>query len=203
MRDGRAISWQVCHVPLATFYHKNITRRVSIYDMLTLSIDDRYTFWLAMPDRGPFGGGSKHMIRLKMARRLRDGGLTWKPMNGDQFVAPDRGMDELVFIINDMAAIVEMWRGAPAVTFHGTPEWALDYLYIGETVWLPHESQLRKMLQTALVSTGRELFDLLFADGVYTCRFEWGGEALAFRAEDAEEAYAAALLYLQEQGVAF
>jgi hypothetical protein len=91
-------------------------------------------------------------------------------------------------------------QGAPAVTFHGTPEWALDYLYLGETLWLPHESQLRELLQRALAPTGSDTFDLLFADGVYTCRFEWGGEALAFRAEGAEEAYAAALLYLQEQG---
>jgi len=142
------------------------------------------------------------MIRVETARRLRDGGLAWKPAHGDRFVAPDRGMDELVFVINDMATIIEMLQGAPAVTFHGTPEWALDYLYLGETVWLPHESQLRDLLQCALAPTGSDTFDLLFADGVYTCRFEWRGEALAFRAEDAAEAYAAALTYLQEQGVA-
>ena len=142
------------------------------------------------------------MIRVETARRLRDGGLSWKPVHGDRFVAPDRGMDELVFVINDMATIIEVLQGAPAVTFHGTPEWALDYLYLGETLWLPHESQLRELLRRALAPTGADTFDLLFADGVYTCRFEWGGEALAFRAEDAEEAYAAALIYLQEQGVA-
>jgi hypothetical protein len=135
------------------------------------------------------------MIRLET-------GLAWKPVHGDRFVAPDRGMDDLVFVINDMATLIEMWQGAPAVTFHGTPEWALDYLYLGETVWLPHESQLRQLLQSALALTGSDTFDLLFADGVYTCRFEWGGEALAFRAEGAEEAYADALLYLQKQGVA-
>jgi len=142
------------------------------------------------------------MIRVETARRLRDGGLSWKPVHGDRFVAPDRGMDELVFVINDMATIIEVWQGAPAVTFHGTPEWALDYLYLGETLWLPHESQLRELLRRALAPTGADTYDLLFADGVYTCRFEWGGEALAFRAHDAEEAYAAALLYLQEQEVA-
>jgi hypothetical protein len=124
----------------------------------------------------------KRMIRVETARKLRDGGLAWKPMHGDRFI--------------------EMWQGAPAVTFHGTPEWALDYLYLGETVWLPHESQLRELLQRALAPTGSDTFDLLFADGVYTCRFEWGGEAVAFPAEDAEEAYAAALLYLQKQGAA-
>jgi hypothetical protein len=105
-------------------------------------------------------------------------------------------------VINDMATIIEMFQGAPAVTFHGTPEWALDYLFLGETVWLPHESQLREMLRRALAATDSDTFDLLFADGVYTCRFEWEGEALAFRAEVAEEAYAAALLYLFEHRAA-
>ena len=142
------------------------------------------------------------MIRVETARRLRDGGLSWKPAHGDRFVAPDRGMDELVFVINDMATIIEMIQGAEMVTFHGTPEWALDYLYLGETLWLPHESQLRELLRRTLGPTGADTFDLLFADDVYTCRFEWGGEALAFRAQDAEEAYATALLHLQEQGVA-
>ena len=142
------------------------------------------------------------MLRVETARKLRDGGLAWEPAHGDRFVAPDRGMDELVFVINDMATIIEVLQGASAVTFHGTPEWALDYLHLGETLWLPHESQLRELLQRVLAPTGADTFDLLFADGVYTCRFEWGGEALAFRAEGAEEAYAAALIYLQEQGVA-
>ena len=141
------------------------------------------------------------MIGLETARRLRDAGLAWKPAHGDRFVAPDRGMDDVVFVINDMATIIEMWQGAPAVTFHGTPEWALDYLYLGETVWLPHESQLRELLRHTLAPTSSDTFDLLFADDVYTCRFAWGGEALAFRSECAEEAYAAALLYLREQGV--
>jgi len=101
------------------------------------------------------------MIGLETARRLRDAGLAWKPAHGDRFVAPDRGMDDVVFVINDMATIIETWQGAPAVTFHGTPEWALDYLYLGETVWLPHESQLRELLRHALAPTGSDTFDLL------------------------------------------
>ena len=51
------------------------------------------------------------MIRLVTALRLRDGGLAWKPMHGDRFVAPDRGMDELIFVINDMATIIEVLQG--------------------------------------------------------------------------------------------
>lgn len=140
------------------------------------------------------------MITLQTARKLKDAGLIWQPKHGDRFVAPDRGMDDLVFVINDMATIIEMWQGMPAVTFHGTPEWALDYLYLGETLWLPHESQLRDLLERVLVASGTDVYDLLFADRRYTCRFAWHGAALAFAAEDAAEAYAAALLYLWKQG---
>jgi hypothetical protein len=142
------------------------------------------------------------MIELQTARKLKDAGLIWRPKQGDLFIAPDRGMDDLTFVINDIATFVEMWHGAPAVTFHGTPEWALDYLYLGETLWLPHEGQLRELLQQLLAAAGTDVFDLLYADGRYTCRFAWRGEALAFPAEDAAETYAAALLYLWEHGAA-
>ncbi len=143
------------------------------------------------------------MLKLEMARKLKQAGLKWQPRHGDLFVAPDRGMDDQVFVINDMATIIEMWRGAPAITFHGTPEWALDYLYVGDTLWLPHESQLRELLQRAVAATPAEVFDLLYADGAYTCRFAWDGEAVALRAEDAADAYAAALLHLCDRGWRF
>jgi hypothetical protein len=143
------------------------------------------------------------MLNIEMARKLKVAGLTWQPRHGDLFVAADRGMDDQVFVINDMATIVEMWRGAPVVTFHGTPEWALDTLYLGETLWLPHESQLRELLQQALTATPADVFDLLYADGMYTCRFEWAGAAVALRAAAAADAYAAALLHLCDRGWRF
>jgi hypothetical protein len=139
-------------------------------------------------------------MNIELARKLKEAGLRWQPRPGDTFIAPDRGMDDQIFVINDMAAIVEKLRGAPAVTFHGTPEWALDYLYLGETLWLPHESQLRDLLQAALAATPADVFDLLYADGVYTCRFEWAGAAVALRATIAADAYAAALLHLCDNG---
>jgi len=143
------------------------------------------------------------MMNIELARKLKAAGLQWQPRHGDLFMAPDRGMDDQHFVINDMAAIIETLRGAPAVTFHGTPEWALDYLYLGETLWLPHESQLRELLQRALSATAADVFDLLYADGVYTCRFEWDGAAVAFPAAAAADAYAAALLYLGGRGYHF
>jgi hypothetical protein len=136
------------------------------------------------------------VIALETARRLKEAGLTWQPAKGDQFVVPDRGMDEQVFTLNDMAVIIESLKGYPAVTFHGTPEWALDYVFVTETIWLPNESQLRTNLQERLTEAGAPVFDLLFADGVYTCRFEWHREGLAFQGEDAPDAYAGALLHM-------
>jgi hypothetical protein len=136
------------------------------------------------------------MVSLAVARQLKDAGLVWQPAKGDQFIVPDRGMDEQIYTLNDMAVIIENLKGYPAITFHGTPEWALDYVFVTETVWLPSEGQLRTALQERLAAAGSPVFDLLYADGVYTCRFEWQSQALAFTDPDAAEAYAAALLHV-------
>ncbi len=138
------------------------------------------------------------MITVATARRLKEGGLAWEPAQGDRFAVPDRGMDDRVFIINDMATIIEMIQGAEMVTFHGTPEWALDYVYLGEAVWLPEEGQLRERLHALLMNERPPVYDLVFMDGAFTCRFEWRGEPLAFSAEDASDAYAAALLHVMK-----
>lgn len=139
------------------------------------------------------------MIALETARRLKEAGLAWQPAQGDRFVLLDRDLDDRVFVINDMATIIELYQGAPAVTFHGTPEWALDYVYLGEAVWLPDEGQLRSALHARLAPSAQSVYDLVYVDGVFTCRFAWQGEALAFRSADASEAYAEALLYLMAE----
>ena len=84
------------------------------------------------------------MIGLETARKLKAAGLHWEPAQGDRFAVPDGGMDDRVFVINDMATIIEMIQGTEMVTFHGTPEWALDYVYLGEAVWLPDEGQFAR-----------------------------------------------------------
>ena len=145
---------------------------------------------------GQVGNIGACMISLEMAQKLKDAGLVWQPAKGDQFVVPGGGLDEQVFLLSDMAIIIESLKGHPAVTFHGTPEWASDYVFVVDTLWLPNESQLRLQVQQRLAEAGAPVFDLLFADGMYTCRFEDRGQALAFRAEDAAEAYAQALLHL-------
>ncbi len=136
------------------------------------------------------------MISLATAIKLKEVGLAWEPAEGDRFAIPGRGLDEQVFVIADMAAIVESIRGHRAVTFHGTPEWALDYLWLGETVWLPSQEQLHALLQQRLEERGITTYDLLYENGEYLCCFEWQGRALSFRAADSAEACATALLYL-------
>ncbi len=136
------------------------------------------------------------MIGLEMARDLQRAGLAWEPRQGDRFALPDRDMDDRVFVINDMPAFIERIHGIEVMTFHGTPEWALDYVYLGEVVWLPEEGQLRRLLQERLVAEGADVYDLIYVDGVYTCRFARQDKALAFTAGDAAGAYAQALLHL-------
>ena len=136
------------------------------------------------------------MIGLETARRLKSAGLHWEPAQGDRFAVPERGMDDRVFVINDMATIIEMIQGAEMVTFHGTPEWALDYVYLGEAVWLPEEGQLRDLLHQRLMRESQPVYDLLCLDEDFTCRFGWRDESLAFTAAAASEAYAAAVLYV-------
>ena len=124
------------------------------------------------------------MLSAATARRLRDAGLIWSPASGDRFVIADRGMDDQVFVVSEM--VVEQYQGAagPLLRFHGTTEWALDYVLVSQVLWLPREDQLRSRLGAAFVALAR-----VDADWVVTTA---DGEAHA--APDPEEAYAAAWL---------
>ncbi|MCU0507274.1 MAG: pilus assembly protein CpaE [Anaerolineae bacterium] len=136
------------------------------------------------------------MISLEMARRLKEAGVKWEPAQGDRFALLDRELDDRIFVINDMATVIELLHGVPAVTFHGTPEWALDYVHLTEAVWLPEEGQLRQRIHDILALQGEPVYDLMYADGEFMCRFEWKGEAMAFCGCDACDAYGEALIHL-------
>ncbi len=134
------------------------------------------------------------MISLATARKLKAAGFEWQPRHGDRFIVPDRGLDTQVFVINEIATALEMLKGVPAISFHGTPEWALDYIHVGEVVWLPSEEQLRDALEQTLATENTTVYDLIFLGGTYSCRFELRGAAVAFHATEASEAYAGGLL---------
>jgi hypothetical protein len=101
-------------------------------------------------------------------------------------------MDSQVFVISAQPALLQLYNGSPVVTFHGSSEWALDYVFLSEVVWVPSETQLREALAAAL-GPGGPLGLERGPDG-YRCVF---GAAPARRetfAADAESAYALALL---------
>jgi hypothetical protein len=92
------------------------------------------------------------VISRKLARDLRDAGLGWSPTKGDWFVVPDKGMDDLEFVVSDMAVETRrMALGREALAFNGTTEWALDMLAASEALWLPREDQLRDLLGEAFI----------------------------------------------------
>jgi hypothetical protein len=128
------------------------------------------------------------MIDLDLAVRLRDAGLTWRPAERDTFALPGHGMDDQVFVVSPVPALVQLYNGYPVVAFQASSEWALDYVMLTETVWMPSEGQLRETLAASL-PPGTEL-RLTRIDGGYVCA---AGPA-SHEAPDAETAYALALL---------
>jgi hypothetical protein len=144
-------------------------------------------------------------ITLATARQLKSAGLPWIPAEHDLFAIPDRGLDDKIFVIADMTVLVQILQGTPAVTFHGTAEWALDYLVVSETVWVPTEEQLRRLLEQRLLDpmlnpgdgdgpSERPALRLERLIDGHRCTIHFRGQTLAFDAPDAGEAYAAALL---------
>jgi hypothetical protein len=125
------------------------------------------------------------VITVEQARRLRKAGALWVPAAGDRFVVPDRDMDGDVFVVSDMTVEVHDYPGGKVIGFNGTTEWALDSIEQREVIWLPREEQLRKLLGTHFqrleaVPGG---YAVVLTDGRYA-------------SEDAEQAYAEALLAL-------
>ena len=128
------------------------------------------------------------MLRLELARRLRDSGLTWTPERGDRFVVPDRDMDDEVMVVSDFTVEVQQVPSGIVLGFNGTTEWALDSLTLGQVLWLPREDQLRMLLGTRFrrLEAAGDGWSVVLAG-------EIGGER-AFSDPDVESAYALAVL---------
>lgn len=137
------------------------------------------------------------MIPLSLAQELKAAGLVWRTTNYDFFAIPDRGLDERVFVLADMMAYTELVQGWPVVAFHGTAEWALDYILTSEVVWLPTEEQLREALLERLRGDGAEAeFSLEAGAEGYHLVIPGEGQPLFIAAPTAGEAYGRALLQL-------
>lgn len=144
------------------------------------------------------------MIPLSLAMELKQAGLVWRTRTHDFFAIPDHDMDERVFVLADMVAFIELVQGWPAVAFHGAAEWALDYIYSHEIVWLPTEEQLREALMDTIIKTSRitppeGVLGLTSAPDGYQCAIAIDSQHHLFTAPTAPEAYAAALLYVLRQ----
>lgn len=136
------------------------------------------------------------MISLSSARKLKEAGLPWIPALHDFFAVPDRGLDDRVFVISDMHAYVEIRNNVPVVTFHGVLEWSLDYLLTAEVIWMPREEQLRLALMQRLLAEQQPALTLSSHPDGSVCAINFKGQSLSFKAKEASEACAAALLHI-------
>jgi hypothetical protein len=128
-------------------------------------------------------------MSIDTARLLRDAGLRWSPVSGDRFVVVDRGMDEEIFVLSEMTVEVHQLEHGQVIGFNGTTEWALDSVEDRDAVWLPRETQLRELLAGTFRSLHR-------TQSGWQVQLEINGAATQAQDEDAEEAYAQALLQL-------
>jgi hypothetical protein len=125
------------------------------------------------------------VITIEQAGRLRKAGVLWAPAAGDRFVVPDRDMDDDVFVVSDMTVEVHDYQGSKVIGFNGTTEWALDSIEQREVIWLPREEQLRAIL-------GDRFTSLEAVPGGYRVNLTDSTHS----AEDAEQAYATAVIHL-------
>ena len=95
------------------------------------------------------------MIRVELARALRDAGLLWTPANGDVFVVDAAEMSDQIFVLSDMVADLHLLPDGPVIGFNGTVEWALDSVDVNSALWLPHEHQLRELLGDTFLGLAR------------------------------------------------
>jgi hypothetical protein len=127
------------------------------------------------------------MISLDLARRLANAGVTWSPGNGDRFMAPDRDLDDVLFVVSDMVAEVDDSPAGRLLKFNGTTEWALDSIQAEEVLWLPREDQLRDML-------GHRFVALTATPDGFVVMVDHDGRERRYEDADAECAYARAVL---------
>lgn len=139
------------------------------------------------------------MISMQLALDLKEAGLVWRMNIHDFFAIPDRNLDGRIFVLSDMMAYMDLIKGWPAVSFHGTSEWALDYILSHEVVWMPTEAQLREELLRMLAQEGDPKLTLTLNGRGAVCAVEIGGQTLQFTADSVAEAYGRSLLHLLQE----
>ena len=134
------------------------------------------------------------MISSELALRLKRAGLEWRPAERDFFMMPEHNLDEQIFVVSALPALVQNFHSEMSITFHGSIEWALDYVLLSEAVWLPTETQMRVLLADTIGVDAPLRLDRTAAG--YRVRIAFGPDLVDFDAADAEAAYALALLHV-------
>lgn len=136
------------------------------------------------------------MLTIGTAQELRAAGVRWSPQTLDFFALPLPDLENQVFVISDMTILAEALYGQPAITFHGSVEWSLDHVWVGEALWLPREDQLRDLIQAQLGSDSDWNLSLEANRAGLRCTLRRGPRLETFEGQDASECLAAALLFL-------
>jgi hypothetical protein len=141
------------------------------------------------------------MISMELARALRDSGLAWHPVRGDNFSIDRIEADEEIYTLSDMTVEAHAFTTGTVLGFNGTTEWALDSVGIEDALWLPREDQLRELLQGAFRSLSltpgvEAIGDATIDSTDYRVTAVVEGAAREYSATDAADAYARALLAL-------
>ena len=131
------------------------------------------------------------MISTELAVKLRDAGLVWTPVDGDQFRVQALELTGDVFTVSTMTIEAHDYPTGTILGFNGTTEWALDSVAIEDTLWLPREDQLRALLRSSFHALRR-------SDGAYEVEVELLGQVRVFADPEPAEAYGLALLALIE-----
>jgi hypothetical protein len=132
------------------------------------------------------------VISAERAKELKQRGLAWQPAERDLFIMPDHNLEGQIFVVSALPALVQNFGGQQTITFHGSIEWALDYVVLSEAVWLPTESQLREALAKQIGPSAPLRLERL-SDG-YRLLVGIAADLREFDAPTAEDAYAQALL---------
>lgn len=136
------------------------------------------------------------MLSIDIAVRLKQYGLSWTPQLHDFFALPETELADRVFVVSDMTIDVQKLFGNQLITFNGALEWSLDYVLTTDAVWVPTESQLRRMLQEYLLAEEQPTVEMASWLDHTRCKIRFRGQWLTFTAPDASDAYGKALEYV-------
>lgn len=146
------------------------------------------------------------MISLELSRALRDSGLVWHPVRGDNFSIDRIEADGEIYTLSDMTVEAHEFSSGTVLGFNGTTEWALDSVALDDALWMPREDQLRDLLGASFrrlerIESTESIDDVSLSAAAYRVAFVVDGESRRARAADAADAYARALIMLLDSVV--